>query len=76
VPRPSTGGNRWLVVCLEGYIVVQRSDSPPFGLAVWEMTHIPAGVEYDIRNESGREASFLLVYAQRIEEKNHETHDH
>ena len=40
------------------------------------MTYIPAGVVYDIRNESDRDASFLLVYAQKIEKEEPEPHEH
>jgi mannose-6-phosphate isomerase-like protein (cupin superfamily) len=76
VPRPSTGGNRWLVVCLEGSLVVHRADRQPLPLADWEMTYIPAGVVYDIRNEGDRDASFLLVYAEKIEAHEPEPHDH
>jgi len=76
VPRPSTGGNRWLVVCLDGSLIVYRADLPPVPLKVWEMTYIPAGVEYHIRNESDRDASFILVYAEKVEEAEAEGHGH
>ena len=76
VPRPSTGGNRWIVVCLDGSLVVHREDRPAVFLDAWEMTYIPAGVVYEIRNESGRDASFVLVFAQEVEGENHGPHDH
>lgn len=76
VPRPSTGGNRWLVVCLDGRLVVHRADRQPVPLNAWELTYIPAGVVYDIRNEGERDASFLLVYAENIEPEEPEPHNH
>lgn len=76
VSRPSTGGNRWIVVCLDGVVVVHREDRRPVALSVWEMTYLPAGVLFDIRNESDRDASFLLVYAQGIQQEQSEAHEH
>ena len=76
VPRPSTGGNRWLVVCLEGSLVVHRADRQPLPLAAWEMTYIPAGVVYEIRNESDRDGSFMLVYAEEIRAEKSGAHTH
>jgi mannose-6-phosphate isomerase-like protein (cupin superfamily) len=68
VLRPSTGGNRWLVVCRDGTLSVHREDrDPPVVLAAGEVSFLPAGVMFEVRNESGRDASLDLIYSRRIE---------
>ncbi len=76
VPRPSTGGNRWMVVCLEGIVVVHRGDREPLPLRASEMSYIPAGVVFDVRNESDVEANLMLVYARNLEPEPAVPHAH
>ena len=67
VPRPSTGGNRWMIVCLVGDLVVHRKDRQPVPLSTGERSFVPAGVVFEVRNESTADADFILVYAREIE---------
>lgn len=67
VPRPSTGGNRWMIVCLVGDLVVYRKDRAPVPLSTGEMSYVPAGVVFEVRNESTADADFILVYSRKIE---------
>jgi mannose-6-phosphate isomerase-like protein (cupin superfamily) len=71
VPRPSTGGNRWMVLCRDGDIVVHRADAEPVSLRAGQMSFVPAGVVFDVRNTSDAEASFDLVYAKKVEPPPH-----
>ena len=71
VPRPSTGGNRWMVLCRDGDIVVHRADVEPVSLRAGQMSFVPAGVVFDVRNTSDAEASFDLVYAKKVEPPSH-----
>jgi mannose-6-phosphate isomerase-like protein (cupin superfamily) len=76
VPRPSTGGNRWMVVCLDGSVVVHRGDREPLALQASEMTYIPAGVIFDVRNESDVDANLMLVYVRRLDTEPTVPHRH
>jgi mannose-6-phosphate isomerase-like protein (cupin superfamily) len=76
VPRPSTGGNRWMVVCIDGSVVVHRADREPLALRAPEMTYIPAGVAFDVRNESDVEANLMLVYVRKLETEPTVQHGH
>jgi mannose-6-phosphate isomerase-like protein (cupin superfamily) len=71
VPRPSTGGNRWMVLCRKGEVVVHRAATQAVPLRAGEMSFIPAGVVFEVRNSSHREASFDLVYAKKVEPPSH-----
>lgn len=74
VPRPSTGGNRWMVVCLVGNLVVHRQDGKPVPLSTGEMSYVSAGVMFEVRNESTADADFILVYTREIEKVEKHTH--
>lgn len=77
VPRPSTGGNRWLVICLDGRLAVHRADrSEPVALGPSQMSYIPAGVLFEVRNESDAEAALSMVYVRKPEEKKEAAHAH
>jgi mannose-6-phosphate isomerase-like protein (cupin superfamily) len=77
VPRPSTGGNRWLVICLEGRLAVHRADrAEPVELGPSEMSYIPAGVLFEVRNPSDAEAAVSMVYVRKLEEKTAGRHSH
>jgi mannose-6-phosphate isomerase-like protein (cupin superfamily) len=77
VPRPSTGGNRWMVICVDGRLAVHRADRKgPLALEVSEMTYIPAGVLFEVRNESAADATMTLVYVRRLEEQEDVDHSH
>jgi mannose-6-phosphate isomerase-like protein (cupin superfamily) len=71
VPRPSTGGNRWMVLCRDGNVEVHRADAEPVSLRAGQMSFVPAGVVFDVRNTSDAVASFDLVYAKSVEPPSH-----
>lgn len=71
VPRPSTGGNRWMVLCREGEVVVHRGAAKVVPLRAGEMSFIPAGEVFKVRNSSDHEASFDLVYTKKVEPPSH-----
>jgi mannose-6-phosphate isomerase-like protein (cupin superfamily) len=66
VPRPSTGGNRWLVLCREGEVVVARADNREIALVPGELSFVPAGVDFDVRNQSDARAVVELVYSRAV----------
>lgn len=66
VPRPSTGGNRWLVLCRQGEVVVDRDDLGGVELSAGELSFLPAGVDFDVRNRSGHTAVVELVYSRAV----------
>ena len=77
VPRPSTGGNRWMIICLEGRLAVHRADRDrPVALETAEMTYVPAGIMFEVRNESSADAALSLVYARRLDEPEAAGHPH
>jgi quercetin dioxygenase-like cupin family protein len=71
VPRPSTGGNRWMILCRKGEISVRRKDGQTIAVRAGEMSFVEAGVNFEVRNESDAEASFDLVYSRKIEPEAH-----
>ena len=71
VPRPSTGGNRWMVLVRKGEISVRREDGRTIAVRAGEMSFVEAGVSFEVRNESDAEASFDLVYSRKIEPEAH-----
>jgi mannose-6-phosphate isomerase-like protein (cupin superfamily) len=77
VPRPSTGGNRWLVICLEGRLAVHRADrAEPVELGPSEMSYIPAGVLFEVVNPGDAGAAVSMVYVRKLEEKKEGAHTH
>lgn len=77
VPRPSTGGNRWLVLCRDGTLSVHREDrDAPVVLEAGDMSFVPAGVIFEVRNASDHNASLELVYSRRIESSRPAPHRH
>jgi mannose-6-phosphate isomerase-like protein (cupin superfamily) len=77
VLRPSTGGNRWIVICVDGELAVHRADrKEPVTLKASEMTYIPAGVLFGVRNETDADATITLVYVRRPEEQEDVDHSH
>ncbi|MCG6949225.1 MAG: DUF4920 domain-containing protein [Acidobacteria bacterium] len=67
VPRPSTGGNRWMVLCHKGKVAVNRADGWNIPLHAGEMSFVPAGVLFEVRNTGVVDASIDLIYAKKIE---------
>ena len=74
VPRPSTGGNRWMILCRQGEILVDREDGRTVAVHSGEMSFVEAGVNFEVRNESDTEASFDLVYARKVEPQKPHSH--
>ncbi len=66
IPRPSTGGNRWMVIGRTGRVVVRARDREPVIVRAGEMSFLPAGVVFEIHNPADSEASFDLIYSQKI----------
>lgn len=72
-PQHSTGKVREIIVCLEGSITVYKQGSEPVILTSGEMAFIPPATAHEIRNEGKENASYIFIYARKIEE---EEHDH
>jgi mannose-6-phosphate isomerase-like protein (cupin superfamily) len=66
VPRPSSGGNRWLVLCREGEVVVNREDGIHVALGPGELSFLPAGTDFDVRNVSSGHAVVELLYSKEV----------
>jgi hypothetical protein len=67
VPRPSTGGNRWLVLCREGKVVVARAYGRDLALTPGEMSFVQAGIDFNVRNTSNAGAVVELVYSRAVQ---------
>lgn len=75
VPRPSTGGNRWMVICRTGEVSVHREDRPkPTILGAGQLGFLPAGVLFEVHNAGSESASFDLVYSRQIEKEKPHRH--
>jgi len=66
VPRPSPGDYRWLVLCREGTVVIGREDGANVPIGAGEMSFLPAGVDFDVRNETAGDAVVELLYAKAV----------
>jgi mannose-6-phosphate isomerase-like protein (cupin superfamily) len=66
VPRPSTGGNRWLVLCRRGQVVVERENDGHVELTSGELSFLPAGIDFEIRNPTAETAVVELVYSKAV----------
>lgn len=66
VPRPSTGGNRWLVLCREGEVVVDREDGIHVALGPGELSFLPTGTNFDVRNDGPADAVVELIYSKAV----------
>ena len=64
VPRPSAGGNRWLVLCREGEVVIDRRDGAALSIGAGELSFLPAGIDFEVRNESTSDAVVELLYSK------------
>lgn len=67
VPRPSTGGNRWMVIVRVGEIELRRADGRSVSLVKGQLSFLSAGVDFEIHNPGRSSASFDLVYSKKIE---------
>ena len=67
---------RKMIVCLEGSVTVHAQGSGPVKLTEGEMAFIPPATDHEIRNEGEENASYISIYARRIEIEKEETHDH
>lgn len=71
----TTGKSREIVICLEGTITVLKENAQPITLSMNEMTFIPPGIKHEIKNLSDKTASYIFVYARKIEQEKKE-HKH
>ncbi len=66
VPRPSPGDYRWVVLCREGTVVIGRENGANVPIGAGELSFLPAGVDFDVRNESSGDAVIELLYSKAV----------
>jgi len=70
----SSSSSREIVLCLDGELTIVKPGSNPVTLQANEMSFIPPATKHGIRNNSGKPAVYVFVYARKIEPE--EKHDH
>jgi len=66
IPRPSPGNYRWLVLCRAGEVVIARHGGTNVAIRAGEMSFLPAGVDFEVRNESSGDAVVELLYSKVV----------